>query len=185
MLNIHHLPNQAPDEEVVLLLRRHIFIILREVVMFVVFAGLPLLAWYLLQRNLPTFFDDEIRVILSTLLVYLYEFYVWLFFYRAFIDYYLDVWIVTNRRIINIEQMGLFNRRISEQKLFRVQDVSSSQQGFFGTFLDYGDVSIQSAAEMQRFLFEQVPHPTQVALRITELVERDKHAHPMVSLHEF
>ncbi|MEW6610488.1 MAG: PH domain-containing protein [Patescibacteria group bacterium] len=181
MLNINHLPNQAPDEEVVLLLRRHIFIILREVALFMIFAGLPLLAWYLLQRNLPTFFDDDIRVSLAILLVYAYELYVWLFFYRAFIDYYLDVWIVTNKRIINIEQMGLFNRRISEQKLFRVQDVSSSQQGFFGTFLDYGDVSIQTAAEVGRFTFEQVPHPTQVALRITELVEHDKHNHPLVN----
>lgn len=182
MLNLHHLPNQAPEEKIILKLRRHVYIIVVEVFALLLLAAVPIAARIMILMVWPEFFDQEILLMLATLLLFTWELFVWLFLYRAFIDYYLDVWIVTNNRIINIEQEGLFHRRISEQKLFRVQDVTSTQKGFFATFLDYGDVSIQTAAEQQRFLFEQIPHPTHVALNITALVERDKKRHPVVAM---
>lgn len=182
MLNLHHLPNQAPDEKVVLMLRRHAFIIFLEIAILVFLAAVPFAARFMVLNVQPEFFNDEVHTMLTSLALYTWELFIWMFLYRAFIDYYLDVWIVTNKRIINIEQEGLFSRHFSEQKLFRVQDVTSTQKGFFATFLDYGDVSIQTAAEQQRFLFEQVPHPTQVALRITELVEENKKQHQIVAM---
>ena len=182
MLNLHHLPQQAPDETVELMLRRHVFVVLVELALLLLLAAVPLAAQQVILRVQPDFFDDEVPTMLFTLLLFTWELFVWLFLYRAFLDYYLDVWIVTNKRIISIEQEGLFNRHFSEQKLFRVQDVTSLQKGFFATFLDYGDVSIQTAAEVERFLFEQVPHPTRVALRITELVEENKKKHHLVAM---
>ncbi len=175
MLHVHHLPNQAPDEHLVLLLRRHSLIILGEIVKYVGIALLPFFVRFLLKQHASDFFEQEEFVVVFMFLFLAFELFIWLLLYRAFIDYYLDVWIVTNKRVINIEQIDLFHRRFSEQKLFRVQDVSSVQKGIMATFFDFGNVSIQSAAEQARFEFEQIPHPNDVARRINELIEHNKH----------
>ena len=109
-----------------------------------------------------------------------YYLFIWLFFFHAFVDYYLDIWIVTDRRIVNIEQKGLFAREVSEQKLFRIQDVTSELKGIIPTFLNFGTVYIQTAAEEPRFVFKQIPDPGRVAQTIIKLVEENKRFHHLV-----
>lgn len=92
----------------------------------------------------------------------------WLFGFFLWIDYYFDVWIVTNERIVNVEQKGLFDRQVSELRFNRVQDVTSTVEGLIPTMLNYGDVAVQTAGETERFLFRQVPDPN----RIKDLVMR-------------
>jgi hypothetical protein len=65
------------------------------------------------------------------------------YIFITWIDYYFDVWIITNERIINIEQKNLFIRTTSEVTLTRVQDVTATIGGFFPTLLDFGDVLVQ------------------------------------------
>jgi len=180
MLHVHHLPNQAPDEHVIFLLRRHGIVMVGEIIKYGLLATVPFWVRYGLERQADEFFSRSEYLIVMLLLFIAFELFMWLLLYRAFIDYYLDVWIVTNKRIINIEQMDLFHRRLSEQKLFRVQDVTAVQKGMFATLLDYGHVSVQSAAEQARFEFEQVPRPNEIARKITELVESDKRQHHQV-----
>lgn len=182
MLHVHHLPNQAPDEQVIFLLRRHKIVLLGEVVRYILLGSLPFLVRFVLERKASEFFDRPEYIVVVMFLFFAFELFMWLLLYRAFIDYYLDVWIVTNKRIINIEQMDLFHRRLSEQKLFRVQDVSSLQKGMLATLFDYGNVSVQTAAEQARFEFEQIPRPNEIARRINELVENEKHQHQQVTI---
>ena len=88
------------------------------------------------------------------------------FFLTSFIDYYLDAYIITNQRIIDVHQNGLFNRVISGQNLSRVQDVTSKKKGILQTFFDYGDVFIQTAGESPNFEFYTIAKPNEVAQEI-------------------
>ena len=63
------------------------------------------------------------------------------------IDYYLDMWIITSERIIDIEQTGLFRRQISEFMLDKVQDITVEIPDMIATFLKYGNLHIQTAGE--------------------------------------
>ena len=101
--------------------------------------------------------------------------FVWVYFFIGWVDYYLDAWIVTNDRIINIEQNGLFNRVISEQRLYRVQDVTAEVGGIIKTFFNFGTVFIQTAGEVGRFNFEEIPEPYLVKKIILELHEKALH----------
>jgi len=101
----------------------------------------------------------------------LYYLYILLFFFNAFLDYYLDVWIVTTKRIINIEQKGLFNRVIAEHELDKIQDVTGEQKGFFATIFSFGDVLVQTAGEVPMFIFRQVDNPFEVAKTINHLLK--------------
>ncbi len=107
----------------------------------------------------------------------LYVLAVWLYAFLEFTDYYLDTWIVTNERIINIEQQGLFHRTASELHLASIQDVTSDVAGMLHTFFDFGSVFIQTAAERERFNFKDIERPEQVKELIIRLSEADKLRH--------
>lgn len=177
MFHLTHLPHQEPGEKVILFLRRHWFIAARLAAVYAVLAMVPIaVRWFLGQVD-PGFLVHPVGRPVLLLAGSVYYLFWWLMLYRHFLDYYLDLWIVTDRRILNIEQNDLFNRVISEQRISRIQDVTSTQRGMAPTFLDYGEVHVQTAAEVERFVFEQVPHPHQVARQINTLVEWKRHQH--------
>ena len=89
----------------------------------------------------------------------------------GFVNYYLDVYIVTNKRIVDIKQNGFFRREIAELHLHQVQDVEARVEGFFKTLMHFGTIYIQTAGERENFVFEDVPHPYTLAKQIVELHE--------------
>ncbi len=92
-------------------------------------------------------------------------------------DYWLDVWIVTTERIINTEQFGLFHRVISEMHLRQIQDITSEMTGPLQTFLTFGNVYIQTAAEKERFQFKNIDNPDEIKVLISGMVETCKTTH--------
>jgi uncharacterized membrane protein YdbT with pleckstrin-like domain len=86
---------------------------------------------------------------------------------------------VTNKRIVNVEQKGLFSRVVSEKELSRMQDVTSEVHGFIATFFSYGDIYIQTAGTKERFVFKQVPDAPHVAQEITNLVQKVRETEPL------
>lgn len=92
----------------------------------------------------------------------------------TFIDLYLDVWVITNKRILNIEQFGLFSRTEAEHQLSVIQDVTTEVHGIFATMLNYGDVQIQTASESQGVIFRQIPEPYFAKKIISDMIERKR-----------
>ncbi len=176
MLNLKNLPNQQRDEKTVLFLRRHWIELLQIALYFIVLTGVPIGFLFLLNEistQSPAGYWPQIL----TLLLSCYAFCVIIITMTQFTDFYLDTWIVTNERIINIEQKGLFSRIVSELHLNQVQDVTSETHGFLPTMLSYGNVYIQTAGTRERFNFKTVDNPDEVKKIITRLVEEDKRRH--------
>jgi len=175
-----HIPHHLKGEKIILLLRRHYIIIFAKIIFWAIVAVLPPIFYLIFRSVLAELFSSELLGPIVVLFTSIYYLYIWLFAFHSFVDYYLDVWIVTNERIINIEQKGLFARVVSEQRLFRIQDITSELKGFFSTLLDYGTVYIQTAGEQQRFIFKQVPAPYRVARKIGKIVEKNKKFHRLM-----
>lgn len=174
MFRLDHLPNQRPDEKVVLFLRRQWFAVLRIVVAAACLLGAPAAAvWYFSDRVSAYLAHPTVGPILAVVGC-MYVSAVWLFSFLEFTDYYLDTWVITNERVISVEQKGLFNRVASELHLTAVQDVTSEVKGMIETFFDYGDVFVQTAAEKERFALRDIDHPERVKELILKLVETDK-----------
>lgn len=174
MFSLKYLPHKEPDEKVVFTLHRHGFVMFVIAMAFLLIALLPLGAYFLVTTELLPLIDSDILIIFLRLLVFVFYLFWWLLFYYAFLDYYLDVWIVTNYRVIGVEQRGLFNRTVAEYKLFRIQDVMAEQKGIFSTVVDYGNVHIQTAGEQQIVEFKQIPNPNHVARELIRLIEFNK-----------
>lgn len=173
-MHLGHLIKQKGYEKIVYLLRRHPLVLARGLFVFVILAALPFVAYYFFAPTLPFYLNDSALKIVIILGTSIYALSVWLFLFSAFLDYYLDLWIVTNDRIMNVEQHGLFGRTVSELDLSNIQDVTSEIKGIFATIFNYGNVHIQTAAEEKRFVFEQVPNPHEIRKTILDLVAEDK-----------
>ena len=173
MFTIKRFPQQKQGEKVLIFLRRHWFVLFKGSLIYLLLLIIPIILYYFIDEinsllKNPNYFN------LAILAASIYYLFVWLFLYNGFIDYYLDVWIVTNKRVISIEQKNLFARTIAVKELRRLQDATSEIKGFLPTFLNYGDVFIQTAGEKERFIFKQVPHPSWIAQQIVELVQKEK-----------
>lgn len=185
MFDLQHLPNPIPDEHIVFFLRRHPITMLSLVVGYLFLMGAPFAAIFYIQNMQPLWLESQTAVLLFVLGGSLFFLFAWLFLFQAFMDFYLDIWIVTNRRILNIEQTGLFSRTISELRLYRVQDVTSTITGFLHTLFGFGDVEIQDAGEKTRFRFEDISDPNHVSKTILELAEIDRREHLDEAVEEF
>ena len=181
-----HFPGQHDGERIILVLRRHPFVFVLTTVFFLFLALLPAGVRLLVPTGVFPLVEGTSWEGLLVLALSTYYLFFWLFFAYAWVDYYLDLWIITDERIVNIEQLGLFNRVISEQSLLRVQDVTSEVKGIFPTFLDYGHVFVQTAGEKERFVFAQVPSPDlvkKVVLQANEEAMKRSGIAPSVAAH--
>jgi uncharacterized membrane protein YdbT with pleckstrin-like domain len=174
MMRLDHLPNQRPDEHVILFLRRHWFALLSIVAAFVLLVGIPLVVGFYFQETFMLWMEHSLIGPLLAVGGSIYFLSIWLFAFIEFTDYYLDTWIITNERIINIEQEGLFHRTASELDLAAVQDTTAEIRGILQTLFTYGQVYVQTAGEKGRFHFKNIDNPEHVKELITRLVEDDK-----------
>jgi uncharacterized membrane protein YdbT with pleckstrin-like domain len=163
-----HFPGQAKEEVVILLLRRHWFVLFMRLLS-IIAAIFVLIGVYLFYSSLNSNFQESAYYNLLLFGESLGILFVWNFFFVLWVDYYLDAWIVTNERIINIEQRGFFNRDISELKLTKIQDVTSEIHGVIPTLFNYGNICVQTAGSIERFIFQQIPDPNRVKNLIIQL----------------
>lgn len=112
--------------------------------------------------------------LLSLIFLCMWVFIAWNFVFVIWTNHFLDVLIVTNFHIIDIEQIGLWNREISTLHLKNVQDISSSTVGLVASMLNYGDLEIQTAGNMNNFIVRGIQRPDLVRQKInSQIIARD------------
>jgi uncharacterized membrane protein YdbT with pleckstrin-like domain len=154
----YHFKEIKNEETIILVVHRHWFDILQQ--FFIPFAmAVILLGGFFILPNINSNFSDGTYDTLVSFIKVTFAIFIWIYAFFIWIDYYFDVWVVTDKRIINIEQRGLFARNVSELNLERIQDVTTEVHGFLPTMFNFGDVYIQTAAETKRFEFQKVPNP--------------------------
>lgn len=146
----------SENEKIILEIRKHWFLVAAPSLSFVILLLVPPITLFFLplaERALPS----PAVVPFAHFILTLYSMVILLLFFLMWMNYYLDMWIVTNERIVDIEQHGLFQREISEIPLSRVQDVTIEVRGIIETFLKFGTIRIQTAGERE-FFIRGVPH---------------------------
>lgn len=85
--------------------------------------------------------------------------------------WYFNVYIVTNKHLIDIKLSSLLAHSVTESQINDLQSVSSEVRGLLGGFFYFGDVIMETAAKKQTISFYSVPDPNFVADRIQDLQE--------------
>ncbi len=160
-----------PGDRVELSVRRHLFAFVPSILILLVMGALPIIIFAIGGSVLPFEFS---RLAIDMIIVGAGAYY--LFFLTLalvfWMDYYYDLYVVTNRHILDMDQIGLLSRRISHTSLARIQDVTTRQKGFWQNLLDFGPITIQTAGHEEDILLEDVPHCSRVAAKIMALHDR-------------
>ena len=154
------LENLREWEKVEMVLRRHwiVFVIL----------GIHALVGLIINVVLHSIFWFELWVSIFSL-IYLMGFSVYM--YIEWINHELDMYVMTNSRIIWIEQVWFLNREVSQCALNDVQEVNSKTKWFFANMFNYWDLTIQTAWNASNFKMDFVPDSLQASRKVLNMVE--------------
>lgn len=160
MLQLDNLRNW---EKVEMVIRRH----------WIVFVILAFNALMLLIINivLHIIFGFELLVNLFSLVYFMWFI---LYMYIEWVNHELDMYVVTNSRIIWIDQVWFLNREVSQCALADVQEVNSKTKWFFANMFNYWDLTIQTAWNASNFKMDFVPDSLQASRKVLNIVEENK-----------
>lgn len=85
--------------------------------------------------------------------------------------YTSDVLFLTNEKIAEVEYVSLFNRRVMQLNIGKVEDITVSQNGILPHIFNYGTLLIETAGETKNPAFNYVPLPNEASQRILQAHE--------------
>ena len=155
-----------PDEIILAQVRKHWFILFTRMIGLAIASMFPYIA-YITITMLPTPFTvPEAAYTFSTpMLSGLYAvwlLFIWMALFNVWTNYYLDVWTITNKRLIAVDQQGLFHRHVGSFRLERLQDMNASIHGIVATFLNFGTLEAQTASGDDGFRASGLPDPQEL-----------------------
>ena len=163
---------ESNEEETLFFLRAHPITNLNWVIMTALAIFLPIttLIFFAVATSIETPISIE-TVLLGLGAWYLVVFGVAV---QQFIGWFFNIYILTNKQVVDIDFFGLFHRKVSQTTLGNIQDVTYSKAGIFQNFFDYGNLFIQTAGTAMHFEFHAVPDPEGAQKQIIDLVAKYK-----------
>jgi hypothetical protein len=158
---------QHTEEKVLLLLRQHPVTQVKWILVTLILIFVPVLFSYVpLLSFLPVRFH----------LVALLGWYMLVagFALEAFLDWFFNVYIITDERVIDVDFYSLLFKNISYAKIDKIEDITTVTSGTLGAVFDFGTVKIQTAAATAELEFEHVPHPSKVTAFLNELLVEEE-----------
>jgi hypothetical protein len=167
----------AEGEEVITIVRRHWYSLAVEgfldIFIFTFMAGSVVVTDAVLLQG-ESGVQSGTVVPLGFFVVGFAGLFLWMHFFASWSDHWLDAWIITNNRIIDIEQKGFFNREVSSFPLDKIQDITYTIAGIIPTWLHFGDIRIQTASISEDFIMRQVPFPEDIKEHLVAVIENTK-----------
>jgi hypothetical protein len=179
-----------PGEEILKVVRKHWLIIVTQLVGAAMTAVIPLilLGFFI---ELPRFvggtaISTEGHVPLISFAVATWLLLSTLSAFVVWTHYYLDLWVITDRRIIAVEQIHFFNRNVAIFRLERMQDIEFTIRGLIQTFFNFGTLTAQTAGHVEaNFKSTGMPNPDELQniiqkamdARLTELNNKPNLSH--------
>lgn len=159
------LENLRPGENVISVIKRHwiAYVIL----------WIYIITWLIISLSLFLILWNTLIWNLANIVFWLYFL---VFLYIQWLNHELDMYVVTNNRVIWIDQVSFLNRSVSECNLWQVQEVNSKISWLFANILNYWTLSIQTAWNVTTLKMTFCPDSMQEARKLLNIVDdyRDK-----------
>ena len=159
------LENMQPGEKLEMVIRRHRIIYIILFLYFLVWVAITVwvlvISWFVLH---------------STLIMLIFWMFFSIFLYIEWLNHELDLFIVTNNRIVWTDQISFLNRNVAECNLWEVQQVNSHTKWLLANVLNYGDVIVQTAWANWNMLMWFAPDSMQNARKVLNIADNYKDA---------
>lgn len=158
-------------ENVALKFRKHWWMLFRDIIG-TIFAGIFVagVAVTLVGVTAATDFNIVAGAYFGVMLWLLI---VWLAIAVIWTNYYLDLWLITDKRLVSVDQVGLFRRKVTTLPFTNVQDVTVEQHGVLQTLLNFGTVKVHSAGPTgENMTIRGVARPAAIRDELIKLCEK-------------
>lgn len=159
---------QEPDEFIELFLRKHWFTNVGWILTALFLSVLPFII-VITDVMLNLGFTTNLPASISTGIIIVWYMILMAYVIENFLYWYFNIYIVTNKHIVDVNYSSLLSRSVVEVKLADVESQKSSIKGVVRQLFNFGDVVIETAAENQRIDFIDIPKPDLVADRVQDL----------------
>lgn len=149
------------EEKLISVFRKHIFYFLTKIAGLILIAFLPFII-YLFIKSFLYFSPSSLFIYFSFFIYFIILTILWNVGFVIWTDYYLDMWVLTDKRLLDVEQKGLFSREVSSLRLDRIQDMKLEVSGFINTFLGMGSIYVQTAGNEREFVIHNARNPEKV-----------------------
>lgn len=171
-----HFSGQHKEEKVEIIYRRHVFFLVIGYIWSFILGICTLILYFWLPSIIP-FFQEGIGQILYEILILGTILFLVFTVFLIWVHYYLDSYIVTNERVLSVDQVDFFHRKIAEADIGNIEDIEVIVKGVFATTINYGDVRIQTAgADSRTLFFNDIPEPYIAKNIILKLSEKNKNS---------
>lgn len=99
---------------------------------------------------------------------------VFAFAFQNFLSWYFNSYILTDRRLVDVDFFQILYKRISSAQLDSIEDITTTTGGVSQVLFNYGDVHIQTAGTVVNFEFTKVAKPGQVKKEIEAAINNYK-----------
>lgn len=157
--------NFEPNEKILKVVRRHYFVITPTIIGLLMLALLPIFIYFLVASSilsLPNEVKSLIVVLSQKWGVFAYSIWIlilWIIFFIEWTDFYLDLWIISDKRIIDMEQKGFFHREVTSFTYEQIQDITVETRGIIETVLKFGTLHIQTAGHLRDIKIRDAHNP--------------------------
>lgn len=148
---------QRDGEKVLFIFRRHMIAMRKGFYLLVlplVITSIPPLIW---SYNLELFLLPVIGLTLG-MLMFIYHLILW----------YFTIYIVTDQRIRQVTQKGLFGREVIDLRLSKIQNISYNIPGFSGELFKFGTIIIQTF--VGDLVIHHAEHPVEIYNKLQDAV---------------
>lgn len=157
--------DQFDDEEVLFVFRKHP-IVMRKGLVFSMTALLigplyTLILTYVSKTNPPTLAFFGLSLLASLVISII-------IFTPSWISWYYSVFIVTDQRLIQITQKGLFHRSVVDLNLTQIQMVNYQIAGLQETLLGFGTIMMQTY--VGDLVIHDVHHPAKIQKKMLNIL---------------
>ncbi len=90
-------------------------------------------------------------------------------FWRSYRRWAYTVFVITDQRIIDIDQKGFFDRVVTETTFYEIDEVSYRVKGVCATIFRYGFVRLQLAGSAADIEFDKIKRPARIHALINDL----------------
>ena len=135
------------NEKVIVLIRKHWLIFSLRAFFIAAVALIPLIAYAFIPADALASIETIVSGTVALFVYLLFVLGLWLLIFIDFTTFHLDIWVVTNRRIIDIHQRTLFSRDTTTLMLEKIQDATVEVRGLLATLFNFGTLIIHTAGE--------------------------------------
>lgn len=151
--------DQFDDEEVLLVFRKHPVVMRRGLIVAMLMLLLGTVPSLLTQTYSAYFIGVGVGAVLGALVML-----------PSWIGWYFSLFIITDQRLIQITQKGLFNRSVIDMRLNQIQMVNYQIAGLQETLLGFGTIMMQTF--VGDLVIHEIHHPATIQKKLLDILRQ-------------